>query len=191
MSLTDLLDRLEFRTDTSLWNGDGTIPTVTHSNVSASTKQFIEGAIVRLYQSGTLAGIFETFLNQHDSTIKFSEYTSLRFKGAFAYGTADVGGWIGINPSESGDMWWFNDKGTLVNPNADIVIAHELLHYLASYEDSNNSNTPTDAQISSVNFDFKGQNTTTLNIASREIGLADYVRSSYTLYDRLTRPAAF
>lgn len=95
------------------------------------------------------------------------------------FGTATNGGWIDLDFSTLSDIWWFNDKGTLVNIPSYLNVGHELLHYLGIGNDGGNDLRPTDVQISSPSWNFKGSLTEKLNAISAELGDGQFVRSGY------------
>lgn len=180
MSLDKLISRLDFRSAGDGWPvGSGANgASFVEMDVTDAGRQLIKDSISKLYQSPTMAAIFEKYMQSSTSNIRFSEFVG-SFTGAVTFGNISNGGWIDINTSEISNAWWFNDRGVLVNPPAYIQIGHELLHYLEGLSDAGNNLGPTDAEISGAGWDFKGSDTVKLNSITKELGIPELVRSGY------------
>lgn len=94
---------------------------------------------------------------------------------------------IYVNYANSMNVYWFNNHGTIVNGDVDLVIAHELSHAVRNTMDPLVSDTttpggfrsPTDAEMNVGSFDFRGDAVRDQNRIASQLGLSDQVRVSY------------
>lgn len=93
-----------------------------------------------------------------------------------------------INYLLAGQVYWFNDTGSLVRGSTQLVIAHELSHMADSTRDPldlaggpgrQHYVQPTDSEFNAASFDFRGGAVFAQNAAADDLGHPELHRASY------------
>lgn len=184
MALVDVLAAITWPTTT----GTG----ITPIEAGDSLRGTIEAWITTLYASPKAALILEAA--GAAGNLNFLKASDGSGQGSLPSGKA----FIAIDTLEIANLYYFNDKGKLVNEKPEITLIHEIIHTTGLNDPLPPPQVPTNAQMN-AGFDFDGATVRKQNEISTELGYNDNIQKNYyatvlqgtSLFDRFDRSVSY
>lgn len=158
--------KIEFFTPPNTWG-------VGIGELSASDQARITAALQTVYEgSPTARAMIDAWIVDH--SIRIGGVPTGEIGGAFNVDDPASTRYVGFNVNDIDNLYYFNDRGTLVEEIFGLTIIHEMIHMMKGVKDLPDRR-PTEVHLNLPDYDQQGETLPWQNLIADELGWANNI----------------